>query len=258
MTVRFEIGERLFYLPFVKQQPLAGSQVHNNAFLVRGDRKSMLIDAGAPSDSGALMDQLASLLGPDELDYVFLSHMDMDHIGAVPELLRRYPRMRVVGQMGNLSRGPLHGIPSERFAVVFGGQTIELGNRALTVQDGFLADGPTQWLLDSRTLTCFTSDAFGVIQFGPPVHFAEELPAEPFTLGFQIWQLIQFTHLPLMDVTRYRAAVEDLRQRGVRQIASVHGPVIREDVARAFELAASLHDVRLPPPPPIPDTWKLD
>jgi competence protein ComEC len=74
-----------------------------DAFLVvTPDRLKIIIDTG---DGLAMLEDLAIVLGPLErnIDALFLSHPDMDHIGAARELVDRY-NVRTV-YANNLSKG---------------------------------------------------------------------------------------------------------------------------------------------------------
>jgi cleavage and polyadenylation specificity factor subunit 3 len=71
-----------------------GLEVGANAFLLELDAARLLLDAGThPRQDGA-----AALprfdLAPD-VDDVLVTHGHMDHVGALPVLLRRYPRARI-------------------------------------------------------------------------------------------------------------------------------------------------------------------
>jgi glyoxylase-like metal-dependent hydrolase (beta-lactamase superfamily II) len=61
-----------------------------NCYLVRGSRKTILVDAGLPWEKKGLEEQLASLgLAPEDVDMVVLTHEHLDHIGGVPLFPRR-------------------------------------------------------------------------------------------------------------------------------------------------------------------------
>jgi len=114
------------------------------SYLLRGTRKTALIDTGLPADAPALEAALASLgLTRDDVHLILLTHEHMDHIGGVPF----FPPSTVVAahrQAANKIRlqdefvlwNKAYGIPPERFAVdlhLEHGSVIDLGGLALRV-----------------------------------------------------------------------------------------------------------------------------
>lgn len=59
------------------------------------DELNMVVDVGPANTAGRLVDSLASM-GLDRLDYVLLTHIHIDHGGALAEVLARYPMARVI------------------------------------------------------------------------------------------------------------------------------------------------------------------
>jgi glyoxylase-like metal-dependent hydrolase (beta-lactamase superfamily II) len=75
---------------------LAGWTGVTAAYLVGGDAPA-LVDTGARTSAQAVRDALAAAgLGPDDLRWIVLTHVHLDHCGATGILSRAYPRARVV------------------------------------------------------------------------------------------------------------------------------------------------------------------
>ena len=230
-----------------------------NHFAIIGSNKTMLVDTNAPDHATQTIQELGEVMNVEELDYIFLTHMDTEHMGGVKELLKVVPKARLVGNMTNMGKGTsLYGIAPERFAVVFPGQEIDLGDRKVLVEPSFIEDGHTNWLLDTKTGTYFTSDAFGAIQFGPMADYAETVPCEAMAAGFALWQAANFNTLPLLDVRRFQESVNGLRRRDIQQIASAHGPVIRQELDQAYDLMETMPTAEMTPPPPLPPIFQLN
>lgn len=63
-----------------------------HAYLVRGTRRTVLVDTGLPSSFDGLCTALATLgLAPDDLDLVVLTHEHIDHAGSAPRLAQHCP-----------------------------------------------------------------------------------------------------------------------------------------------------------------------
>ncbi len=67
------------------------------AYLVRGDGKAALIDVGYRATFKNVLRALESIgVGSDELRWVVLTHIHLDHCGAVAEVIERYPKAGVL------------------------------------------------------------------------------------------------------------------------------------------------------------------
>lgn len=100
-----------------------------NAYLVQGSEKTALLDTVDPSVTDALLSQLENV---DSVDYVVAHHAELDHSGAIPQILERYKKARVVTTpIGKEMLVDLLGIPEERFVTVHDGETLPLGKKTL-------------------------------------------------------------------------------------------------------------------------------
>ncbi len=63
-----------------------------HAYLVRGTRRTVLVDTGLPSSFEGICAALATLgLTPGDLDLVVLTHEHIDHAGSAPQLAKHCP-----------------------------------------------------------------------------------------------------------------------------------------------------------------------
>lgn len=249
-----EFAEDSWYFRHALDIPATPSQLPCNFFLVRGSTRSILIDCGAPGSRADTLAAIATIIAPEALDYVFVTHGDLDHCGAVGPLIERNPYLRVLSNFEAMAKMNMFaGIPTDRCAVVGPGQAIELGDRDLTVMPALLQDSSTVWLRDSRTATLYASDGFGALLPEGTAAFAEDLPDDAFAGAFLTWQAMHFEQLPMFDRLNFANMVEQTYRPGVEAIAPVHGPVIRERTSAAMELMKQATDFRLPGPMPLPD-----
>lgn len=76
---------------------VAGNAIYPS-YVVRGSKKSMMIDAGINLFGPLYAKSLDEILGGREkLDYLFVTHSHYDHLGAMPYLRRMIPGMRTGG-----------------------------------------------------------------------------------------------------------------------------------------------------------------
>jgi flavorubredoxin len=100
-----------------------------NAYLVQGSGKTVLIDTVDPSMTHTLRSQLEDV---PKIDFVISLHAEQDHSGAIPMILEKYRKAKViVSSKGKGLLVDLLQIPEERFMVVQDGETLSLGDRTL-------------------------------------------------------------------------------------------------------------------------------
>ncbi len=85
-----------------------------NAFLIRA-AEPVLIDAGVAALADLAFEQLVSLIEPDDLRWIWLTHTDQDHIGCVSRLLQQAPKARLgTTSLGMGKLGLSMPVPPER------------------------------------------------------------------------------------------------------------------------------------------------
>lgn len=252
MTIEF--AENSWYFRNALEIPAMGSALPCNFFLLAGTARSILIDCGDPGSRSRNIAMLEATIEPERLDYLFVSHGDLDHYGGAQALLQRNPRLRVLCNFEAMAKlNMFAGIPIERCAVVAPGDEIDLGGRTLTAIPALLQDSSTLWLHDSAAATLFASDGFGALLPQGTAGFAEELPMDGFAQAFLTWQAMHFEQLPMFDRQAFADAVDRLLRLRIENIASVHGPVIRGRADDAMELMKQAPDFRLPGPMTLPE-----
>jgi len=131
-----------------------------NAYLVSGSEKTALVDTVDPPMRDILLENLA---GVASVDYVIAHHGEQDHSGAIPFVLDKYPKAKVVctpKAEGILT--DLLGIAADRFITVEDGQQISLGDKTLEFIHTPWVHWPetmVTYLREEKTL--FSCDFFG-------------------------------------------------------------------------------------------------
>jgi len=64
-------------------------------FVIENNGKTVLIDTGTSSEVDGLLDYLQNI-GIDHLDYIFSTHVHVDHIGGVKRLSAQFPEAKIV------------------------------------------------------------------------------------------------------------------------------------------------------------------
>ncbi len=102
-----------------------------NAYLVKGSKKTALLDTVDPTKADVLIENLVNV-GIDRIDYVVAHHAEQDHSGSIPDILMLYPDAKVVTNpkcKGMLI--DLLNIADDKFVTIEDGQTLSLGDKAL-------------------------------------------------------------------------------------------------------------------------------
>ncbi len=102
-----------------------------NAYLVKGQKKTALIDTVDPTKEDDLLDNLDDL-EIEHLDYIVVNHAEQDHSGAIPLMLELYPKAKVVTneKCKNMLIENLL-IKEDRIITVSDNDTLSLGGKTL-------------------------------------------------------------------------------------------------------------------------------
>ena len=80
------------FLPIAQNMP--GFNPFFGSWICRGDL-NIMVDVGPANTAGRLVDSMETL-GLSRLDYILLTHIHIDHGGALSEILARYPEASVI------------------------------------------------------------------------------------------------------------------------------------------------------------------
>ncbi len=102
-----------------------------NAYIVKGEEKTALLDTVDPAKKDELIGNLKNLK-VEKIDYIIAHHAEQDHSGTIPDILSLYPEAKVVtnSKCKGFLMDLLH-IPEDKFIVVNDGDTLSLGGRTL-------------------------------------------------------------------------------------------------------------------------------
>ena len=137
MSVR-KIKENIFYVGaqdwdrtlFDAFIPLPNGTSYN-AYLIKGNKKTALIDTVDPTKTETLFRNLEAI-GVKHIDYIISNHAEQDHSGSIPMVLERFANAQLVtGKKGQDMLLPLLNIPEKRIRIVEDRENISLGNKTL-------------------------------------------------------------------------------------------------------------------------------
>jgi len=198
-----------------------------NAFAVRGSEGVAIIDTVKACFADEFFRRIESIARYDEIRAIVLNHMEPDHSGALPELLRRAPQARLyISSRGRpMLKGLLQGEQIE-FTPVTTGDTVDLGGRSLSfIQTPYLHWPDTQctWLEDAGLL--FSGDIFGC-------HYCDARLFNDAVGDFRFSFDDYYAHIMRPFRSHVLEALELLEPFPIRTLAPSHGPVLRDSPQR--------------------------
>jgi anaerobic nitric oxide reductase flavorubredoxin len=137
--------------------------VSYNSYLIVGSKKTALIDSVHEKNALEHFDKISKLTDLANIDYLVINHMEPDHTGAVPALLKKAPNAKVVfTPIAQLIFKKFYGFAPATVIVKDEEIEISLGNKTLRfIQTPWLhwPETMSTYLVEDRILFC--CDAFG-------------------------------------------------------------------------------------------------
>ncbi len=199
-----------------------------NAFVLMS-REPVLVDTGQVLLSDQFMQKLASIIDPQDLRWLYLTHTDQDHIGSLFRLLDAAPKLRVITTFLALGKLSLfRPLPLDRIYLLNPGQTINVGDRTLTAVKPPTYDAPeTTGFYDPKTAAFFSADSFGALM-AQPVEQAVDIGPGQLKAGLTTWTTIDSPWLRSIDRSAFARSLDSVRTIAPKIILSSHLPVARD------------------------------
>ena len=190
-----------------------------NSYLIRGEEKTVLIDAVDETGTDVLLDNLRSL-AVESLDYIIVQHAEQDHSGGLKRLLAEYPQASVLGSARSLELLAEFGLmDAGKGQEAKDGESIPLGGRSLQFISAPWVHWPdTMFTYIPEEHILFTCDFLGSHLASSHLFASDEadlyLPAKKYYAGIM---------MPFRSsVKRHLERIEKL---DVDIIAPSHGPL---------------------------------
>lgn len=195
-----------------------------NAFVLHGP-EPVLVDTGPVVQRGEFMTALRDVIDPADLRWIWLTHTDFDHIGALPQLLAENARLRLITTFLGVGIMSLSSpLPMDRIHLVNPGQKITVGSRTLTAFRPPAYDNPsTTGFHDDRSGALFSSDCFGALLAAVPEN-AADLSDEELRQGQVFWATIDSPWLHKIDRSSLARELDSIREMEPTMVLSSHLP----------------------------------
>ena len=218
-----------------------------NAYVLHAT-EPVLIDTGQPISRAEFLEALWSAVDPDDLRWIYLTHPDRDHTGALAEVLAAAPNARLVTTFLGFGITSIDfPVTPDRAYFLNPGQSLEVGDRKLTAFRPPVYDSPaTTGLLDESTGTCFSSDCFGAplgTVDDAAVADIAELSVSELTAGQRLWVSVDSPWVATVDRSRFAASLDPLRIMAPEVVLSTHLPPARQAMPRLLGTLEGAPDV---------------
>ena len=252
-----EIAKDTFVIHQV--QPALGQPifVYINSMVILG-KEPVILDTGTPANREQWLKDVFSLVEPNDVRWVFLSHDDVDHSGNLAEVMTACPNATLVCNWSMVERHTnCFDFPLDRCRWVMDGESFDVGDRTLHAVRPPVFDSPTtRGVYDPSTKVYWGVDTFATPVPEPHMGIADLDP------GF--WREMMWFFaagavspwLTMVNPAKFSRTVDRLRSLDITTIASCHSPVLEgQFIEQALEHVASFPTLD---PIPMPDQSVLE
>jgi flavorubredoxin len=226
-----------------------GQYLPVNSMVIRG-QQPVIVDTGAPVHRAQWLEKAFSVVEPEDVRWIFLSHDDGDHTGSLLDVLEQCPNSTLVTNFFSVERLALEkpALPLERMRWIEPGGQLDVGDRVLQLFRPPIFDGPTtRGLFDPSTAAMWIVDTFACLTPGSldaadlsPDELAQMTAMNSAVAPWHAW----------LDRAAYGRHVDAIEAFGARTVASAHGPVLRgEQLDDAFDRLRGLAGAPIIPTP---------
>jgi flavorubredoxin len=240
-------------------QPALGQPlfVYLNSMVILG-AQPMIVDTGTIANRDQWLKDAFSLVEPEDVRWIFLSHDDVDHTGNLDETLSACPNARIVCNWAMVERHTnCFDFPLDRCHWIMDGEALDVGDRTLLAMRPPVYDSPTtRGLFDPTTGVYWAVDTFATPLPDPQMGIAD-LDREFWDEGLALFALGAVSPwLSMVDEAKYGRYVDGVQGLDITTIAACHTPVIEGSfIDRAFARIRALPSLG---PLALPDQSVLD
>jgi len=209
-----------------------------NSYLVRGSEGVAVIDTVKEQFSDEFFRRLESVADYDEIKVIVLNHLEPDHSGALPELMRRAPQAQLY--ISQKAKGMLKALLKHddfNFKTVLTDDTVSLGDLTIRfLHTPYLHWPDTQCAYIEEENILFSGDIFGC-------HFCDNRLFNDLVGDFRFSFEYYYAHIMRPFKKYVIRALDLIEPLELDIIAPTHGPILcdrpREYVKRYRDLSSS-------------------
>lgn len=197
-----------------------------NAYLILDDKITLVDTVHAPF-TGELIEKIRQIVPPEKIDYIIANHVETDHSGALPEILKLCPKTKVFGTAKCKEGLEKHYYCNMNFQTVKTGEKLKLGKKTLSFIEAPMIHWPDSmfsYVIEDQLL--LPNDGFGQ-HYATTERFDDEV--DEYVLmdeaakyyGNILWPLSNLILKKLQEVQNLNIPI--------KMIAPSHGIIWRKD-----------------------------
>ena len=202
-----------------------------NAYLIKTEEGVIIVDTVKLEYQNEFFAKIEELCSYDEIKYVISHHLEPDHAGAIPELIKRAPQAKVL--ISPQATPMLKAITDKDdidFESVWTNKTLTLGSKTikfLTTPYLHWPETMSSYVVEDRLL--FSGDVFGS-------HYYDKRLFDDLVGDFSYSFKYYYDHIMRPFKTYVLNALKLYDKLDINIIATLHGPIIREKQYKYIEL----------------------
>lgn len=238
----YQISPEAFVIPESLPVPGVG-RLPVNAMVLRG-AQPMILDTLAIVHRQTFLDEVFAIVEPEDVRWLFLSHEDRDHSGAIMQVMECCPKAKLVTNF--LGLGKLHeefDFDPRRVHILNDGDTLDIGDRTVTaIRPPLYDSSATTGIWDPKSQIYYGADCFGVVA-QELVQYTDDMPRAEFEDAFYFMNRANHIWFEHVKPEAIAAAAERIKRLGARLLVSGHGPVERLDIDRMCDMIKRIGDM---------------
>ena len=195
-----------------------------NAYLIKTNEGVIIVDTVKKEFQDDFFLHVEALCSYDEIKYVIIHHIEPDHSGALPELIRRAPHAKVlISPQATMMLKALTNTEEINFETIWTNKQLSLGGKTIT----FLTTPYLHWpetmssyVHEDKLL--FSGDVFGAHYYDKRL-FNDKVG--DFSYAFQYY----YDHIMRPFQSYVRSALKLYERFEIALIAPLHGPILRDN-----------------------------
>lgn len=211
-----------------------------NSFLLKC-AEPVLVDTGLAALGGPFVSALQREIDLDDLRWIWISHMDADHVGNLERILEKAPNAAVVTNFLGMGKMQMAGLDVSRVRLLEPGRALEAGGHSLVPVRPPYYDAPeTVGFFAPRERVFFAADSFGALL---PAIVDDVVQVETGTLreGLVGWSSIDAPWLANVDRADLGRTLSTLDRLAPDFLLSAHLPVFPGDVSSLTRCVAEAY-----------------
>ncbi len=228
-----------------------------NAYVLHA-QEPVVVDTGLSTPDKTFVADLARVIDPADVRWIWITHPDRDHTGGIRALLDAAPHARLVTTFGGLGILSCEwAVPLDRVYLLNPGQSLDVGDRTLTAFRPPLFDSPvTTGFIESKSGAMFVSDCFGAPAPTAEVATADDSRAAgDLTEALLLWATMDSPWVRDVDRAKFRANINRVRSMSPTALLSTHLPPAVAGLETLFDIVATAPEA---PEFPMPDQNALE